>query len=198
MKRCLFSIALFFCLMATSPAMAQWAFGLRPAVYNYSSFDDRLRAEVSIVTGNLGVKSRMELDFGWGHHDIITGTTPTLINGQIVSLATVDELQWGSLTALYQWRHQVFWRLYYYIGLGTTGVLSEESLEMLCADVQLGLELRLKIPLQITVDYRPQLDVLDGLVYHATVGVGVRYQFRPPEPEPEPKLFTKLKKKWFD
>ncbi|MCR4828908.1 MAG: hypothetical protein K5864_05540 [Bacteroidales bacterium] len=102
------------------------------------------------------------------------------------------------MTAIYQWQHKVLWRLYYYVGMGATGVISEESLEMLCADVQLGFELRLKIPLQLTVDYRPQLDVLDGLVYHATLGVGVRYQFRPPEPEPEPKFFSKLKKKWFE
>ena len=41
----------------------------------------------------------------------------------------------------------------------------------------------------------PMLDVLDGLAYYHTVGLGVRYQFRMPEPEPEPKFWQRWKKK---
>ncbi|MCR4828907.1 MAG: hypothetical protein K5864_05535 [Bacteroidales bacterium] len=77
--------------MTALSAHAQWAVGLRPEVYSYSSFDDQLRADISIMTGTWGDKSRLELDFGWGHRDIITGVTPTMVNGQTVSLATVDQ-----------------------------------------------------------------------------------------------------------
>lgn len=185
-------------LLMAGAARAQFAVGMRPSIYNYSSFDNRLRAEISALTGTMPNGTRFEFDFGWGHRDVYTVLSTTLVDGQLVSQIASHEQLWGSFTALYQWRHKILWHLYYYAGVGATAVVSDEAFEMLGANVQLGLELQLKIPLQLTLDYRPMLDVLDGMVYHSTVGLGVRYAFRPPEPEPEPKFFSKWKKKWLE
>lgn len=181
--------------LAGGAAKAQFAIGLRPSLSTYGGFDDRRRAEVSMITGTIGEKSRIEADFGWGHRTVMVPYVTTTTTG--VTTTYVDARQfWGSATAIWQWSHKVFWKLYYYAGFGASAYFTEETLDILGLDVQIGLELKLRIPLQITVDYRPMLDVLDGMAYYHTAALGVRYQFRLPEPEPEPTLINKLKTRW--
>lgn len=179
-------------------ANAQFAIGLRPMLSNYGGYDDRRRAEISVMTGTIGERTTMEFDFGWGHRTLLSNPTYVpLPTGEVTLQYDETRQYWASGTAMLQWHHKILWRLYYYVGLGATAYFAEDGLDIMGIDVQLGLELKLKIPLQITVDYRPMLDVLDGMAYYHTVGLGVRYQFRQPEPEPEPKFLKKWKQKLF-
>lgn len=190
------TVTLFFLFMSLFPAAeAQFSVGLRPSLSNYGGYDDRRRAEISVVTGTLGERSRFEFDFGWGKRQVFSPITTTSATGETSVQYITSDLQWGSATALYQWRHKIIWNLYYYAGVGSSVFFTKNSLDILGVDVLLGLELRMKLPFQITLDYRPMLDVLDGLAYYHTVGLGVRYQFRPPAPEPEPTFIQRWKKK---
>lgn len=191
---------LFFLVLLLLPVAvrAQFAMGLRPSLSTYGGFDDRRRAEVSLVTGTFGEHSRMEFDFGWGHRTLLTPSIVDLGEGQQQVQYNGERQFWGGATVLYEQSHRILWRLHYFAGFGASAFFSLDQLEILGVDVVLGLELRLKIPLQVTVDYRPMLDVLDGLAYYHTVGLGVRYQFRMPEPEPEPKFWQRWKKKLFE
>jgi len=67
-------------------------------------------------------------------------------------------------------------------------------MDILALDVQFGLEWQMRIPITLTVDYRPMLDVLDGFVYYHTIGLGVRYRFTAIELKPEPSFFRRWKK----
>lgn len=191
---------LFFLVLLLFPVAvrAQFAMGLRPSLSTYGGFDDRRRAEVSLVTGTFGEHSRMEFDFGWGHRTLLTPSIVDLGEGQQQVQYNGERQFWCGATVLYEQSHRILWRLHYFAGFGASAFFSLDQLEILGVDVVLGLELRLKIPLQVTVDYRPMLDVLDGLAYYHTVGLGVRYQFRMPEPEPEPKFWQRWKKKLFE
>lgn len=191
----------FFCLtfivLGLHPACAQFAVGLRPSLSTYGGYDDRLRAEVSLMTGMIGNRSRMEFDMGWGHRPVYTVGNTNLVNGQLVSSVVESRELWGSATALWQWKHRLLWRLHYYGGLGSTAFFSENGVDILALDVQFGLEWQMRIPITITVDYRPMLDVLDGLVYYHTIGLGVRYRFSAIENEPEPSFVKRWKRKLF-
>ena len=191
------NLILFVFLVLSFVSRAQFAIGLRPSLSNFGGYDDRRRAELSVMTGTIGERSQLEFDFGWGHRQIETPTIVTLDDGQQTIQYQGEDKYWGSATALYQWHHKIFWRFYYYAGIGTSAFFSKNGLDILGLDVQIGFEIKLKIPLQLTFDYRPMLDVLDGMAYYHTVGLGVRYQFRKPEPEPEPKLFKRWKQKIF-
>ncbi len=177
---------------------AQFSVGLRPSLSTYGGYDDRRRAEVSVMTGDFGKQSRMEFDFGWGERVQQTPYITVLTNGQQLIQYEEERSFWGSATLLYQHYHKVLWKLYYYGGMGASVFFTKDYVDIVGVDVLLGLELRLKIPLQITLDYRPMLDLLDGMAYYHTVGLGVRYQFRKPEPEPEPKFWQRWKKKLLD
>lgn len=187
----------FLSVAAAMPAMAQFAIGLRPSLSTYGGYDDRRRAEISVLSGDIGEHGRLEMDFGWGHRDVLALSTITVVDGQQVATYSSEERLWGSATAIYQWKHKVLWRLYYYAGLGASLYFSESSIDIVGVDMQFGLEYRLGIPLQISIDYRPMVDLLDGMVYYHTVGLGLRYQFRVPEPEPEPGFLKRWKKKLF-
>lgn len=196
MKRFSFVALLLLFLVFVNAVRAQFSVGLRPSLSTYGGFDDRRRAEISLMTGTFGEHSRLEFDFGWGHP--AAAGYVTLASGQQVVSYLNGKGFFYSATALYQWRHKILWRLYYYTGLGLSASIYDKSgLDILGVSLQLGLEFRLKIPVQITLDYRPVLDVLDGLAYYHTIGLGVRYQFRSPEPEPEPKFLKKWKQKLF-
>ncbi len=197
MKRFARFLILFVFILLTNITRAQFSVGLRPSLSNFGGYDDRRRAEVSIMTGTIGQRSQFEFDLGWGHRQIETPTIVLLDDGQPQIQYEGENSYWGSATALYQWHHKVLWRLYYFAGIGASAYFSGDGLDILGLDVQIGLELKLKIPLQITLDYRPMLDVLDGMAYYHTVGLGVRYQFRQPEPEPEPKFLKRWKQKIF-
>ncbi|MBO4307130.1 MAG: hypothetical protein J5848_02325 [Bacteroidales bacterium] len=178
-----------------SVAEAQFSVGLRPSLSNYGGYDDRRRAEISVITGTIGEKSRFEFDFGWGKRQVFYPVNTTSATGETTVQYIQSNTQWGSATVLYQWHHKIFWNLYYYAGVGSSAFFTKNSLDILGVDVLLGLEIKMKLPLQVTLDYRPMLDVLDGLAYYHTIGLGVRYQFRPPEPEPEPTFIQRWKKK---
>ena len=192
MRSALVKMVLVILFLTGGAVRAQFAIGLRPSLSTYGGFDDRRRAEVSMMTGTFGNNSRLEFDFGWGHRTVstpfvdATGTLSYIYGRQF----------WGSFTSMYQWQHKIFWKLYYYSGFGASAYFTEETLEILGINVQVGLEVKLRIPLQLTFDYRPMLDVLDGMAYYHTLALGVRYRFKVPEPEPEPTLIQKLKNKW--
>ena len=188
-------LSLLIVMLSPLVSQAQFSVGLRPSLSSYGGFDDRRRAEISMMTGTFGQQSRMEFDVGWGHRMLTSSSVVTLSDGQQTLFYNEQRQNWGSLTVLYQQSHKVLWKLYYYAGFGASAFVTSDRLEILGVDVLLGLELRLKVPLQLTLDYRPMLDVLDGMAYYHTVGLGVRYQFRMPEPEPEPKFWKHLKQK---
>ncbi len=198
MKSFLRFFVFFVALLSPLFSQAQFSFGLRPSLSTYGGYDDRRRAEISVVTGTFGKQNRLEFDIGWGRREWETPTVTTLSDGQSLITYENHRENWGSATILFQQYHKVLWKLYYYGGLGASAFFTPDRLDILGLDVVLGLELRLKIPLQLTIDYRPMLDVLDGLAYYHTIGLGVRYQFRKPEPEPEPKFWKKWKQKLFD
>lgn len=177
---------------------AQWAVGLRPSLSTCGGFDDRRRAELSLMTPKLGEKTRLEFNFGWGNRDILVPNGLIYANGQQTTGYDIQRQYWYGTTAMIQWTHKVFWKLYYYAGLGAS-VYSDfdNMLYIVGANMQFGLEIKLNIPLQVTIDYRPMLDLLDGLAYHHTIALGLRYKLttKQPEPEPAPNFIQKLKKR---
>jgi len=195
MKKSFAPFSLVLMLAFTVSAWAQVSIGLRPSLSMYGGYDDRLRAEISLMAGPANGRSRMEFDVGWGRRSQYEPVSTTIVNGDVITQLDASHKSWGSLMALYQWHHKVLWRLHYYAGLGAGTYFSDSGVDVLSANVQVGLELRLRIPLQITLDYRPMLDLLDGLAYYHSIGLAVRYQFRPPEPEPEPTFIKRWKKK---
>ena len=167
---------------ATFKTTAQsYALGLRASVMNYNRYDDRCRAEVSFQTGQLFQNGRLEADFGWGRREVLQPDQTTYLTEHFTNYALT-----------YQWRHKFLWKLYYFGGLGGSAYLSGGDIDILGVNAQLGLELDLKIPLQITADYRPMFDLLDGLTYYHSCALGVRYTFPTKQKEPEYKGIKKL------
>lgn len=196
MKR---TLSLFAFLSVFFLSNAQWALGLRPSISTSGGFDDRRRAEISLMTPQFAKNSRIEIDFGWGNRDVAVPVLTTLSDGQQTVSYTSQRQYWYGATAMLQWSHKVFWKLYYYAGLGASAYSNfVDDLYILGANMQLGLEVKLKIPLQITVDYRPMLDLLDGLAYYHTFALGLRYKIGGKQiaPEPEPNFITKLRKRF--
>ena len=135
---------------------AQNAIGVRGVFGNGSG------AEVSYQTA-MGSANRLELDLGWHNFE-----------------------KWGSyinLTGVYQWNFNITGGLGWYAGIGAnvgmfTGNKVENGNIGLGFDAQIGIEYNFDFPLQISLDFRPQWDVLgaaSGFGYG--LALGLRYRF---------------------
>lgn len=134
---------------------AQNAIGVRGAFGNSSA------AELSFQHG-LGSANRLELDLGWHNYK-----------------------DWGSyinLTGIYQWNWNISGGLGWYAGIGANAGLYTGKYESdnfgIGLDAQIGLEYKFSIPLQVSIDFRPQWDLLghaSGFGYG--VALGLRFCF---------------------
>lgn len=147
---------LLFAVVALSFAgNAQNAIGVRGAFGNSSA------AELSFQH-SLGAANRLELDLGWHNYK-----------------------DWGSyvnLTAIYQWNWNITGGLGWYAGVGANAGLYTGKYESdnfgIGLDAQIGLEYKFSIPLQVSLDFRPQWDLLghaSGFGYG--VALGLRFCF---------------------
>lgn len=146
---------LLFAVVALSFAgNAQNALGVRGA------FGNSTAAELSYQHG-LGSANRLELDLGWHNYE-----------------------KWGSyinLTGIYQWNFNITGGLGWYAGLGANvGLFTgrDENNFGVGFDAQIGLEYKFAFPLQVSIDFRPQWDLLgaaSGFGYG--VALGLRYCF---------------------
>ena len=115
---------------------AQNAIGVRGAFGNSTS------AELSYLHG-LGSANRLELDLGWHNFK-----------------------DWGSyinLTGIYQWNFNISGGLGWFAGLGANvGLYTGRNDNNIGVgfDAQIGLEYKFNIPLQVSIDFRPQWDIL--------------------------------------
>ena len=148
-------------------AMAQWNIGAR--------INDGwgLGAEFSAQKA-LSDQNRIELDLGlswWG--------------------ASYSHYMYTSVTGIYQWTFNIVGGFGWYVGPGAQIGLytynyddgyytDHDSYLRLAAVGQIGLEYNFDFPLQLTVDYRPGVDLLGfnghGAFVHS-YAVGVRYRF---------------------
>ena len=133
---------------------AQNAIGVRGAFGNSTS------AELSYLHG-LGSANRLELDLGWHNFK-----------------------DWGSyinLTGIYQWNFNISGGLGWFAGLGANVGLytgRNDNNIGLGFDAQIGLEYKFNIPLQVSIDFRPQWDILGaGSGFGYGVALGIRYCF---------------------
>ena len=133
-------------------ANAQSAIGLRGA------FGSRSGVEVSYQTPAWG--ERLEVDFGWygyHHHNSIY------------------------LAGVYQWTWNIVSQLGWYAGVGANiGVRTWEDGAGFGLGVlgQIGLEWTFpRIPLKLSVDIRPQIDVFGDSHFGMAGALGVRYVF---------------------
>ena len=133
---------------------AQNAIGVRGA------FGNGTAAELSYQKG-LGSANRLEFDLGWHNYE-----------------------KWGSyinLTGIYQWCFNITGGLNWYVGVGANAGLFTGNVDSsfgLGVDAQIGIEYKFDIPLQISLDFRPQWDLLgaaSGFGYGAALSL--RYCF---------------------
>ncbi|MBR1834983.1 MAG: hypothetical protein IJ785_05720 [Bacteroidales bacterium] len=144
---------LLFAVVALSFAgNAQHAIGVRGA------FGNSTAAELSYQQA-LGSANRLELDLGW-HNYTEHGT-------------------YFNLTGIYQWNWNISGGLGWYVGLGAnaglyTGKYQDDNFGI-GLDGQIGIEYKFSIPLQVSLDFRPQMDFLG----HASgFGLGIALSLR--------------------
>ena len=150
MKKIFLAIVAVVC-MGTMVNAQNWI-GVRGAFGSGSS------AELSAQWG-LGA-NRLETDLGWN----------TYHNG---------DYGYINLTAIYQWRGAIVGNLGWYAGVGANVGLWNGNRDGLGLgfDAQLGIEYNFSIPLQVTLDVRPQYDIIgySGFGYFGALGLRFRF-----------------------
>lgn len=157
-KLFLLSLTIFgFSLLASAQDISPNAIGLR------LGDSDGLGAEISYQHA-LGDNNRLELDFGWRDGNNYNAF---------------------KLTGLYQWVFPLDGAFNWYVGAGGgiasfdgKNVLNGESETALFAAGDIGIEYSFDIPLQLSLDFRPELgfgDFTDDLDFD--IAFGIRYQF---------------------
>ena len=157
-KLFLLSLTIFgFSLLASAQDISPNAIGLR------LGDSDGLGAEISYQHA-LGDNNRLELDFGWRDGNNYNAF---------------------KLTGLYQWVFPLDGAFNWYVGAGGgiasfdgKNVLNGESETALFAAGDIGIEYSFDIPLQLSLDFRPELgfgNFTDDLDFD--IAFGIRYQF---------------------
>ncbi|MCF7560108.1 hypothetical protein L3X39_05610 [Sabulilitoribacter multivorans] len=157
-KLFLLSFALLgFAFASSGQTISENALGLR------LGDSDGLGAEISYQRA-LGDNNRLELDFGWRDGNNYNAF---------------------KLTGLYQWVWVLDGSFNWYAGVGGgiasfdgKNVLDGESETALFAAGDIGIEYNFDIPLQLSLDFRPELgfgDFRDDLDFD--IALGIRYQF---------------------
>lgn len=156
MKKLFLTLVVILGFGIASQAQVSSAIGIRGA------FGNRYGAELSYQQA-LGSMNRLELDLGWyNSHDW---------NNDYVNL-----------TGIYQWVFNITGGLNWYAGLGANVGMwlnSKENNIGLGLDAQLGIEYNIpSIPIQISLDARPQWDFLGAASGFGYAGaLGIRYRF---------------------
>ena len=151
MKKIFLAIVAVFC-MSTMVNAQNWI-GVRGA------FGSGYGAELS-GQGRMG-GNRLETDLGWA-----SGTNWSYIN----------------LTGIYQWTGAIAGPFGWFAGVGANlGLYSGSNADYngfgLGLAAQVGLELNLSIPLQFTLDFRPQWDFIGHSGFGYGGALGIRYRF---------------------
>ncbi len=154
MKKVILTLVAILGLGFAVTAQTSNAIGVRGA------FGDKYGAELSYQQA-LGSNNRLEMDLGWYNaHDY----------GDYINL-----------TGIYQWVWNIQGGLNWYAGLGANvGLWTGQNDDNIGVgfDGQIGIEYDFDIPFQISLDARPQWDVLgasSGFGYGAALGI--RYRF---------------------
>ena len=116
-------------------------------------------AEISYQRA-LGDASRLEFDLGWRNGN--SNNT----NGY-------------KLAGLYQWVHNLDGNFNWYVGAG--GGLADKLNTYIFAAGDIGIEYNFDIPLQLSLDFRPEIDFGDDTINNDAldfdIALGIRYQF---------------------
>lgn len=153
-KTLLFAFLLLGTVFAQAQDISKNALGLR------LGDNDGFGGEISYQRG-LSKNNRLELDLGWRNSN------------------NVDAIK---LTGLYQWVWNIDGGFNWYAGVGGglgTWSGSGNSNTVLFAAGDIGIEYNFDVPIQLSLDFRPEFYLSDGVQedFGPDIALGIRYRF---------------------